>query len=66
MKVTLLSYEDGGGGAGRAALRLHSAMREDGVDCVLRVVSWDVILRSWRVMCCGIISGAAVEPEKYP
>ena len=37
MKVTLLSYEDGGGGAGRAALRLHSAMLDSGVDCTLRV-----------------------------
>jgi glycosyltransferase involved in cell wall biosynthesis len=37
MKVTLLSYEDGGGGAGRAALKLHRALLSEGVDSRLRV-----------------------------
>ena len=37
MKVTLLSYEDGGGGAGRAAYKLHRALREIGVDSRLQV-----------------------------
>lgn len=37
MKVTLLSYEDGGGGAGRAAFKLHRALRENGVDSRLQV-----------------------------
>lgn len=37
MKVMLLSYEDGGGGAGRAALKLHGALRENEIDSVLRV-----------------------------
>lgn len=39
MKVILLSYEDGGGGAGRAALKLHKALLRSGVDSVLRVRS---------------------------
>jgi glycosyltransferase involved in cell wall biosynthesis len=39
MKVTLLSYEDGGGGAGRAAFKLHRALRANGVDSWLNVRS---------------------------
>ena len=39
MKVILLSYEDGGGGAGRAAFKLHRALRENGVDSRLQVRS---------------------------
>ncbi len=39
MKVILLSYEDGGGGAGRAAFKLHRALRENGVDSLLQVRS---------------------------
>lgn len=37
MKVIQLSYEDGGGGAGRAALKLHRALRALGVDSRLQV-----------------------------
>lgn len=37
MKVIQLSYEDGGGGAGRAAFKLHRALRELGVDSRLQV-----------------------------
>ena len=32
MKITLLSYEDSGGGAGRAALKLQHALEDFGVD----------------------------------
>jgi glycosyltransferase involved in cell wall biosynthesis len=39
VKVILLSYEDGGGGAGRAAFKLHRALRENGVDSRLQVRS---------------------------
>ena len=39
MKVLLLSYEDGGGGAGRAAFKLHRALRANGVDSWLQVRS---------------------------
>jgi len=37
MKITLLSYEDSGGGAGRAALKLQHALEDFGVDSKLRV-----------------------------
>lgn len=37
MKITLLSYEDGGGGAGRAAFKLHRALRGNGIDSRMRV-----------------------------
>jgi glycosyltransferase involved in cell wall biosynthesis len=39
MKVILLSYEDAGGGAGRAAFKLHRALRENGVVSLLQVRS---------------------------
>lgn len=39
MKPLLLSYEDGGGGAGRAAFKLHRALRSQGVDSWLQVRS---------------------------
>lgn len=49
MKVILLSYEDGGGGAGRAALKLHKALLKNGVDSVLRVRSKTTDLPSVRI-----------------
>jgi glycosyltransferase involved in cell wall biosynthesis len=39
MNVTLLSYEDGGGGAGRAALKLHRALLDNGIASRLRVAA---------------------------
>jgi len=37
MKVILLSYEDGQGGAGRSAFKLHRAFLANGIDSSLRV-----------------------------
>lgn len=37
MKALLLSHSDGGGGAGRAAFRLHQALRGSGVDSRMQV-----------------------------
>lgn len=37
MKITLLSYEDGGGGAGKSALKLHQALQKHGLSSKLRV-----------------------------
>ncbi|MDC6452816.1 glycosyltransferase [Alphaproteobacteria bacterium] len=37
MNITLLSYEDSGGGAGRSALKFHKALREHGLNSRLRV-----------------------------
>lgn len=37
MKALLLSHSDGGGGAGRAAYRLHQALGASGVDSLMRV-----------------------------
>lgn len=39
MKVILLSYEDGKGGAGRSAFKLHKEFLESGIDSRLRVCS---------------------------
>ena len=39
MKPLLLSNEDGGGGAGRAAFKLHRALRAQGVESLLQVRS---------------------------
>src|SRR5207249_4686038 len=46
LKVTLLSYEDGGGGAGRAALKLHQALLASGIESRLRVRSKTTDLQS--------------------
>ncbi len=46
MKVTLLSYEDGKAGAGRAVLKLHKALLAYGVESRLRVRSKTTDLQS--------------------
>src|SRR4051812_1009981 len=49
MNVTLLSYEDGKGGAGRAAFKLHKALLACGVDSRLRVRSKTTDLKSVHI-----------------